>query len=119
MKERPENFNAVEDDAEATLVAPRFDAEEARHAHPVVPLAEARTHAPYASPRPPAGRGLRRPWPPALLAVAPLAVAPVQASDAPAQTETPTAAEPPREVARTKPATRARRAEDARAPARV
>src|SRR5438477_616178 len=32
------NFNAESDEAYATLVSPRFDADDARHAHPVVPL---------------------------------------------------------------------------------
>ena len=73
MRERPENFNAADDESEVTLVAPRFDAEEARRAHPVVPLAQARE--PLVSEGPRAGRGLRRPWTPALLGVAVLAVA--------------------------------------------
>jgi hypothetical protein len=133
MQERPENFNTGADDPEATLVSPRFDADDARHAHPVVPLAEARE--PFVNRR--ARRGLRRPWSPALLAVALLAVvavggvvaskvlrrtqpnpaaavAPAQAAEAPALTEMPPAAEAPREVAGTKSpsrATRARRAE--------
>ncbi|HEX8503507.1 MAG TPA: hypothetical protein VF659_23185 [Pyrinomonadaceae bacterium] len=135
MQERPENFNAGADDPEATLVAPRFDADEARRAHPVIPLAEARERAHYAGPR--ARRGLRRPWPPALLAVVllavfaaggvfaskvlrptqpapddaaqtPAAVAPVRAAEAPPETETPPPA-PPREVADAKPETRAPR----------
>src|SRR5215216_7452460 len=61
MRERPENFN-TDNDTEATLVAPRFDADDARRAHPVVPLAEAPPSAPFAS-APRAlygGRGLRR-----------------------------------------------------------
>ena len=143
MRERPENFNDAGGDPEATLVTPRFDAEEARRAHPVVPLAEA--HDPFVNrPRARARRGPRRPWPPALLAVAllavfaaggvvaskvlrrtqpspaaaqaPAAVAPVQAAEAPTEPQTPPAAEAPREVADTKPqprATRVRRAEDA------
>jgi hypothetical protein len=41
MQERPENFKAPDEDPEATLVTPRFDEEETRRAHPVVPLAEA------------------------------------------------------------------------------
>lgn len=67
MRERPENFKETGEDPETTLVAPRFDAEEARRAHPVVPLAEARE--PFVK-HPRARRGVRRPWPPALLAVA-------------------------------------------------
>jgi hypothetical protein len=115
MQERPENFNDTGGDAEPTLVTPRFDAEEASRAHPVVPLAEARE--PFANhPRARARRGPRRPWPPALLAVvllavfaaggvvaskvlrraqpspaaaqAPAAVAPAQAAEAPAEPTT-------------------------------
>ena len=140
MQERPENFNDAGDDREATLVAPRFDAEEARRAHPVVPLAEARE--PRVKHRR-ARRGMQRPWPPALLAVAllvgvavggviaskvlrraqpteaaqtPAVVAPSQAAEAPAPPKTSTPVEAPREVADTKlepRATRTRRAEDA------
>ncbi|HEX6185714.1 MAG TPA: hypothetical protein VFZ44_17630, partial [Pyrinomonadaceae bacterium] len=143
MRERPENFNDAGGDPEATLVAPRFDAEEARRAHPVVPLAEA--HDPFVNqPRARARRGPRRPWPPALLAVALLAVfaaggvvaskvlrrtqpspaaavAPAQAVEAPTEPQTTAPVEAPREVADTKPqprATRVRRAEDAGAIAR-
>ncbi|MCA1619352.1 MAG: hypothetical protein LC795_08600, partial [Acidobacteria bacterium] len=71
MRQRPENFNPADGDPEATLVAPRFDDEEARRAHPVVPLAAAHARAPHAGAR--ARRGARRSWPPALLAVALLA----------------------------------------------
>ncbi|MDQ5835561.1 MAG: hypothetical protein M3379_02155 [Acidobacteriota bacterium] len=45
MQERPENFEAATDDPEVTLATPRFDADEARRAHPVVPLSEADAHA--------------------------------------------------------------------------
>ncbi|MDQ3918604.1 MAG: hypothetical protein M3348_09015 [Acidobacteriota bacterium] len=41
MQERPQNFGEVTDDPEVTLATPRFDADEARRAHPVVPLSEA------------------------------------------------------------------------------
>src|SRR5947209_3584568 len=75
MQERPQNFDGVDDESEVTLAAPRFDADEARRAHPVVPLEEI-----------PAGRhavrgralfrvGARRRWPLSLLAAALLAVA--------------------------------------------
>jgi hypothetical protein len=149
MRERPENFNDAGGDPEATLVTPRFDAEEASRAHPVVPLAEA--HDTFVNrPRARARRGPRRPWPPALLAVAllavfaaggvvaskvlrraepnpaaaqaPAAAEPVQAAETPAAPQTPPAAEAPREVADTKPeprAPRVRRAEDAGATARA
>lgn len=68
MSQRPENFNPADEDPEATLVAPRFDAADAQRAHPVVPLAEAPTRARRE-------RAPRRSWMPALLAVALLAVA--------------------------------------------
>lgn len=68
MSQRPENFNPADEDPEATLVAPRFDADDARRAHPVVPLAEAPTRARRV-------RAPRRSWMPALLAVALLVVA--------------------------------------------
>ncbi|HEX8291482.1 MAG TPA: hypothetical protein VF570_07005, partial [Pyrinomonadaceae bacterium] len=72
MRERPENFNAAGEDPEATLVAPRFDADDARRAHPVVPLAAAPPLASHVRRRAP-----RRSWTPALFAVALLAVAAV------------------------------------------
>ncbi|MFL6256471.1 MAG: hypothetical protein ACJ74T_15815 [Pyrinomonadaceae bacterium] len=129
MQERPENFEAANEDPEATLVTPRFDADDARQAHPVVPLAEAPPRAPYANARSTSTRRVRTPrraWTPALLAVALLAVAalggavvatkvirspsaerveeqtqaaPVQTAEAPAQPSTPQAAEAPREDA--------------------
>ena len=40
MPERPQNFDEVGDESEVTLATPRFDADEARHANPVVPLEE-------------------------------------------------------------------------------
>jgi hypothetical protein len=142
MQERPENFEAGTKGPEATLVTPRFDANDARHAHPVVPLAEAPPRAPYANARATSTRRVRTPqraWTPALLAVALLAVAavggavatkvfqspraervqeqtqsaPVQTAEAP-QPSTPQAAEAPREDApAARPATRnTRRARD-------
>jgi hypothetical protein len=139
MQERPENLNAVDEGSEATMVTPRFDAEEASRAHPVVPLAEASPRANLFNRRARRGRGLRRSWPPALLAVALLAVAaaggalatkvlrrapanpaatqepaaaiaPTQAAEAPAQPETPPASEAPREVEGAKSHTPAPRA---------
>jgi hypothetical protein len=114
MPQRPETFNPGTEDPEATLVTPRFDAEEARRAHPVVPLAEVPArHAPHARRE----RTQRRAWTPALLAVALLVVAavggavttqfmrspraqqgqtqaaPVQAAEAPPQPSTPAVAE--------------------------
>ena len=148
MQERPENFTHAGDDAEATLVTPRFDAEEARRAHPVVPLAEARE--PFVGRTPAhARRGVRRTWPPALLAVAllaavavggvltstvlrrtqpntsaqtPVAAAPTQSAEPVSEPVAQPTAEAPREVADTKPeprAARVRRVEDERAPARA
>ena len=103
MQERFDNFEGASEDPEATLVTPRFDAEEARRAHPVVPLAEA--DAPYVSARVRQRRGPRRSWPTALIAVVMLAAvatggvvatkimrrayptAPAQTQAAPEQTE--------------------------------
>lgn len=65
MSQRPENFKAADEAPETTLVTPRFDAEEARRAHPVVPLAEAPTRV----------RAPQRSWTPALLVVVLLVVA--------------------------------------------
>lgn len=132
MHERPENFTVAGEDPEVTLVAPRFDADDARRAHPVVPLAEAppRVSYPYAHASRP--RGARRAWTPALLAVVLLAVAavggavvtnvirgprteqvqeqtqtaPAQTMEAPPQPSTPAAAEASREEASAKPAPR-------------
>lgn len=73
MRQRPENFNAAGEDPDATLITPRFDDDDARHAHPVVPLVEAPRPAPYVSAARP--RRTRRSWTPALLAVALLAAA--------------------------------------------
>ena len=79
MQQRPENLKAGED-PETTLVTPRFDANDARRAHPVVPLAEAPPRTPYTNahaPRVRRARAPRRSWTTALLAVALLAVAAV------------------------------------------
>ena len=142
MQERPQNFNAGADESEATLVAPRFDADDARRAHPVVPLSESRTRAPFADARATARRGPRRSWTPALVAIVLLGVAamggavatqvlrrtpaPPAAAQAPAEAApngtSEAAAEPlnsaaaPREQERPRPSartTRARRAEAA------
>jgi hypothetical protein len=77
MQERPVNFNDVENESESTLIAPRFDAEEARRAHPVVPLAETQARAPFATDlraSVPVRRGSRRSWALTLLVVSLLAV---------------------------------------------
>jgi hypothetical protein len=134
MPERPENFEAADEDPDVTLVAPRFDANDARRAHPVVPLAEAPARGARA-------RAPRRSWTPALLAVVLLAVAalggavatkvlqgpraerveeaeqvqqqtqaaPVQTAEAPPQPSTPATAEVPRKARtrRARPATAA------------
>ena len=46
MQERPQNFEEVGNEPKVTLPSPRFDADEARRAHPVVPLSEAQTFVP-------------------------------------------------------------------------
>lgn len=74
MRQRPENFKAAGEDPDTTLAAPRFDADDARRAHPVVPLAEATARAPYAHAARPT-RAPRRAWTTALFAVVLLAVA--------------------------------------------
>jgi hypothetical protein len=68
MGQRPENFNPAGEDPEATLVTPRFDETEARHAHPVVPLEEAPARGRRA-------RAPRRSWANVLPVVALLVVA--------------------------------------------
>lgn len=104
MQQRPEKFKRADGDPEATLVAPRFDDEEARRAHPVVPLAAAGAHAPNAYAR----RGPRRSWSTALLAVALLAVAAVGGAGASMfmrrAPSTPAAAQEPAAVAPTQAA---------------
>lgn len=62
MSQRPENFKAVDEEPDETLVTPRFDDDDARRAHPVVPLAEAPARTRRV-------RATRRSWAPALLAV--------------------------------------------------
>jgi hypothetical protein len=75
MQERSRKFEEEADESEVTLAAPRFDADDARHAHPVVPLEEA-----PARPYPATGRarfrgGARRQLPLTLIVVALLAAA--------------------------------------------
>jgi hypothetical protein len=72
MPERPQNFEEVDDESELTLAAPRFDADEARRAHPVVPLEEIPAGRHAAAGRARFRAGARR-WPLSLLAVALLA----------------------------------------------
>lgn len=75
MEQHSQGSSSLNNDPEATLVAPRFDAEEARRAHPVVPLAEARGRTYFvATHRPARSSGLRRSWSKALVAVVMLAV---------------------------------------------
>lgn len=78
MQRRPENSKVPGEDPDETLVTPRFDEEEERRAHPVVPLAAAPSRAPYLdTARAGRARGPRRSWTPALLAVALLLAAAV------------------------------------------
>lgn len=74
MQERPQNYNAEGDESEATLIAPRFDANDARRAHPVVPLEEARTPASFMNTRVPLRRSLKRSWAITLMVIALIAV---------------------------------------------
>src|SRR5213595_2329129 len=67
------NFNAESDEADATLVSPRFDADDARHAHPVVPLDSVRARH-YGAKARTSLRSLRHSWPLTTLVVALLAV---------------------------------------------
>jgi hypothetical protein len=67
MQEHSQNFEEVKGEPEVTLAAPRFDADEARRAHPVVPLTEVRAARTRFRP------GARRNWLLSLLAVALLA----------------------------------------------
>lgn len=105
MQQRPQNLDRMGEDPEATLVTPRFDEEEARRAHPVVPLTGTRGRAPYSNVHARPRRGPRRSWPTALFAVVllaavsagavvatkvmrrPQASAPAQAEAAPVQTD--------------------------------
>jgi hypothetical protein len=66
------NFNAESDEADATLVSPRFDADDARQAHPVVPLDAVRTR-PFGAKARTTVHSLRRSWPFTTLVVALLA----------------------------------------------
>jgi len=67
------NFNAESDEADATLVSPRFDADDARHAHPVVPLDAVRARR-YGAKARTTLRSLRHSWTLTTLVVALLAV---------------------------------------------
>ena len=70
--EESNNFNAESDESDATLVSPRFDADDARHAHPVVPLDAVRARR-YGAKARTTVRSLRHSWPPTTLVVALLA----------------------------------------------
>src|SRR5947209_2907615 len=74
MPERPQNFDEVGDESEVTLATPRFDADEARHANPVVPLEEIPSGGYAAVGRARFRAGARR-WPLSLIVAALLAVA--------------------------------------------
>jgi hypothetical protein len=144
MQERPQNYNAVEEESEATLIAPRFDASDARRAHPVVPLEETRPRAAFVNTRARLGRGVRRSWPLSLIVVALLAVgaiggavatkvlrrthtnpsaqapaetAPAQTSDAPTQPDAASVAPAPREDAGVKRQSRTTRVAREQVPA--
>ena len=71
--EESNNFNAESDESDATLVSPRFDADDARHAHPVVPLDAVRARR-YGAKARTTVRSLRHSWPLTTLVVALLAV---------------------------------------------
>lgn len=76
MNEHSHNFNDADDESEITLTTPRFDATEASHANPVVPLdavAESRPSGlkAHANPR----HGARRSWPLSAIIVGLLSVA--------------------------------------------
>src|SRR5437588_291939 len=75
MQERSHNFEEGTDESEVTLAAPRFDADEARHAHPVVPLDEVPAGTDARAGRAPYRGGARRQWPLSLIVVALLASA--------------------------------------------
>src|SRR5947209_1723052 len=75
MQERSHNFEEGTDESEVTLAAPRFDADEARHAHPVVPLDEVPAGTDARAGRAPYRGGARRQWPLSLIVVALLAAA--------------------------------------------
>ena len=82
MREHSQNFSiendesnnfSIEDESDATLASPRFDAADTRHAHPVVPLDAVRAR-PYGAKARTTLRSLQRSWPLTALVVALLAV---------------------------------------------
>ena len=75
MQERSRKFEEEADESEVTLASPRFDAEEARHAHPVVPLEEVPARPYAATGRARFSGGARRHWPLTLIVFALLAAA--------------------------------------------
>lgn len=76
MQERSQIFDE-DDESETTLVTPRFDADETRRAHPVVPLEAVRAKTDDALSRKTFRVGARRFWPLSLVVVILLAVAAV------------------------------------------
>jgi hypothetical protein len=76
MHERPQTFND-DDESEVTLATPRFDADEARHAHMVVPLDDVHAPTDDARNRNTFRTRARRSWTLSLIIVALLAVAAV------------------------------------------
>jgi type IV secretory pathway VirB10-like protein len=75
MQERSHKIEEGTDESEVTLAAPRFDASEARQAHPVVPLDEMPAGSYAGAGRAPYRVGARRQWPLSLIVVALLAAA--------------------------------------------
>jgi hypothetical protein len=75
MQERSHNFDEGSDESEVTLAAPRFDADDARRAHPVVPLDEVPAISDARAGRFQFRGGERRRWPLSLIVVLLLAVA--------------------------------------------
>lgn len=75
MQERSHNIEGDTDESEVTLAAPRFDANEARHAHPVVPLDEVPAGSDTRAGRARFRGGAHRRWPLSLIVVSLLAAA--------------------------------------------
>ncbi|HEX3559318.1 MAG TPA: hypothetical protein VHU19_08935 [Pyrinomonadaceae bacterium] len=75
MQERSHKIEEGTGESEVTLAAPRFDASEARQAHPVVPLDEMPAGSYAGAGRAPYRVGARRQWPLSLIVVALLAAA--------------------------------------------
>src|SRR2546423_7319417 len=74
MQERSQTFD-TDDESEVTLATPRFDADEARHAHRVVPLDDVHARTDGAQNRKTFRSLARRSWTLSLIIIASLAVA--------------------------------------------